>query len=150
MSAQVVKFKPLKGRQDGTSASGPDKASASVRPEPADCEPASHQFWVGASGQRYIHSVHSLLQCPEVPMVTYLMVRRDESGGQIVLAAGRTSDQATSLNLAEIRRMGATLGANEVHVHMLATDARRAKIVEHDLREAHIQGAPQEHPATRH
>lgn len=95
------------------------------------------QFWSGASGERYIHTLYSLIECPEVPRATYLLIRRDGAGRRRVLSIGRTTHAAPSLNLAEIRQRGAQLGANEVHVHFLSDSERQRSIVEFDLRARH-------------
>jgi hypothetical protein len=94
------------------------------------------QFWCGASGQQYVHSVFGLITCPELPRANYVLVRREASGRHTILHVGRTEHDAASLNLAEIRHRGAKLGANEVHVHFLAADQRARRNVERDLRAA--------------
>ena len=91
-------------------------------------------FWLGASGQRYVHTVYSLIDCPAVPAANYLLVRRDASGICHALAVGRVSEEAPSLNLARIRQLGASMGATEVHVHLLAGNARQGKLIEFDLK----------------
>ena len=53
-----------------------------------------------------------------------------------ILAIGRLTNEIPSLNLAEIRQRAATLGADEVHVHLLATSMQEAQAVEVDLRTA--------------
>lgn len=104
-------------------------------------EPSAQQFqfWAGASGERYVHSVFSLIGCPELPKAVYVLMRRDNNGRGTVLRIGRTEHEAPSLNLAEIRHRGAKLGANEVHVHFLADSRRQRREVESDLRAAHFQ-----------
>lgn len=89
-------------------------------------------FWRGATGMKYVHTVYGLLDCPELPPCNVMLIRR--SGGHAdVLSIGRVENDAPSVNLAEIRRSAALLGANEVHVHLLGkTQAERAAI-EHDL-----------------
>ena len=52
------------------------------------------------------------------------------------MAIGRLTSQAPSLNLAEIRMRAATLGADEVHIHLLATSMQESQAVEADLRTA--------------
>lgn len=87
-------------------------------------------IWRGASGRRYIHGVFSLLDCPEVEQAAYVLVRRSADGRREALRIDRTADVAPSLNLAEIRRHAALLGANEVHVHGLAqSEAARATLM---------------------
>jgi hypothetical protein len=97
-------------------------------------ETARFHFWTGASGKRYVHTVYDLLECPQMPAVNYVLVRRTANGRAEALSIGRVSHGAPSLNLAELRQRGAELGADEVHVHMLADNAKLGKLVEFDLR----------------
>lgn len=92
------------------------------------------QFWTGASGKRYVHTVYNLIECPALPAANVALVRRDAKGRRTVLAITHVANDAPSLNLAEIRRRGAELGANEVHVHLLAETLRDIKHAEFDLR----------------
>jgi hypothetical protein len=90
-----------------------------------------HQFhfWPGASGRVYVHSVFNLVECPRLPPCVYLLARRSEDG-RTILRIDQASAEAPSLNLAEVRHRGARLGANEVHVHLIATgQADRLQIV---------------------
>ena len=98
-------------------------------------------FWSGASTKRYVHTVYSLLDCPELPDAVYVLARRDTSGRRSPLTIGRLTHAAPSLNLAEIRQRGATLGANEVHVHLLASTDAEMKLVEFDLRAGQLDAA---------
>lgn len=91
-------------------------------------------FWSGASGKRYVHSIYTLADCPELPPANYVLTRRGDTGRREVLAIGRLVNDSGSLNLAEIRQRGAQLGASEVHVHLLAADAKEMQLVEFDLR----------------
>ncbi|MCZ7596206.1 MAG: hypothetical protein M5U16_15945 [Hyphomicrobium sp.] len=50
------------------------------------------------------------------------------------LSVGRVNNDAPSLNLAEIRQRGAELAADEIHVHLLADNAKLGKLIEFDLR----------------
>lgn len=138
MCAQVLKFRSLTADSDVTERITGDNVEEARSRLDAAAGNSALQFWTGASGTRYIHTIHSLLACPELPAVNYLLVHRETSGVQKVLAAGHTAHDAPSLNLAEIRRHGATLGANEVHVHMLADSASSAKVIEHDLKQAQL------------
>ena len=93
----------------------------------------SFHFWHGASGRRFIHTAHELIECPQLPACNYVLVRRLDDGSRIVMRVGKVEHEAPSLNLAHIRQRAARLGANEVHVHLLAeTPAARARI-ESDL-----------------
>jgi hypothetical protein len=91
-------------------------------------------FWAGASGKRYVHSVYQLLECPPLPAANYVLVRRRANGRAEALSIGRVGNGAPSLNLAEIRQRGAELGADEVHVHLLAENSKLGKLIEFDLR----------------
>ena len=93
-------------------------------------------FWRGASGAAYVHTVYSLIGCPELPPANFALVRRTADGDCRILKIGRVSDPAPSVNLAELRHLGANLGANEVHVHLLARDALQARRIELDIRSA--------------
>ena len=102
-------------------------------------------FWTGASGRRYVHTVYSLLECPALASGNYVLVNRDDNGERTVLAIGSAIQAAASLNLAEIRRRGAELGANEVHVHLLAGNSKASKLVEYDLRSGQMQATGTHH-----
>lgn len=107
------------------------------RPAVADeqfASPIDFCFWQGASGERYVHHVYSLIGCPQLPAANYALFARDADGTRTVLFIGRTAHAAQSLNLAEIRHRGAKLGANEVHVHMLARSEAERGVIEMDLR----------------
>ncbi|MGI8725766.1 MAG: hypothetical protein ACR2J1_10565 [Methyloceanibacter sp.] len=96
-------------------------------------------YWRGASGHRYLHSVYSLIGCPALPQANYILVRRHEDGTRTPIAFGETKDDAISLNLAHLRHKGAKLGANEVHIHLLAETAVDRARVENDLTAAHCE-----------
>lgn len=95
-------------------------------------------YWRGASGRRYLHSVYSLVGCPALPQANFILVRRHEDGTREALAFGNTKDDAMSLNLAHLRHEGAKIGANEVHIHLLADTARARRFVEADLTAAQL------------
>lgn len=97
-------------------------------------EAARFHFWAGASGRRYVHSIYDLLECPPLRAANYVLVRRNAKGRPEALSIGHVSNSAPTLNLAEIRHRGAELGATEVHVHLLADNAKLGKLIEFDLR----------------
>jgi hypothetical protein len=76
------------------------------------------------------------LPCPS--QANYILVRRQDDV-RTPLAFGQTKDDAISLNLAHLRHQGAKLGANEVHIHLLAETPDERAQVEGDLTEAHFQ-----------
>ncbi|XSG81960.1 MAG: hypothetical protein ACPW61_12940 [Methyloligella sp. ZOD6] len=124
---------------------GPETVGPADEPALVCAEEAFRQafhYWRGASGRRYLHSVYSLIGCPALPQANYILVRRDEDGSRTPLAIGETTGDASSLNLAALRHQGAKLGANEVHIHLLAeTDAERADVCD-DLLTAQNQAGP--------
>lgn len=126
MSARIVELSRVAAARAGQDVSLPEPSAQQF------------QFWAGASGERYVHSVFSLIGCPELPKAVYVLMRCDAQGRRSVLRIGRTEHDAPSLNLAEIRHRGAKLGANEVHVHFLARSTRQRRDVEADLRAAHF------------
>ncbi len=95
-------------------------------------------FWTGASGRRYVHTIYSLFDCPEIPAGNYILVRREGRSRRRVLAVGRVDSEAPSLNLAQLRHEAANLGANEVHVHLLAGSPKQSLMVELDLRSGQV------------
>jgi hypothetical protein len=112
------------------------RAPLPVAPGLAQDLPARLHFWRGASGRRYVHTVYGLIECPPLPKATYLLVHRDGAGRRRVLYIGAGESNAPTLNLAHLRRRGATLGANEVHVHFSAETGRQRRLVVCDLRAA--------------
>jgi hypothetical protein len=104
-------------------------------------------YWRGASGRRYLHSVYTLIGCPALPRANYILVRRYDDGHRIALAFGQTKDDAVTLNLAHLRHEGAKIGANEVHIHLLAETAEDRAFVEADLVAAHIRRVAAAHAA---
>jgi hypothetical protein len=131
MSAEIIALAEFRSRRVGPAA-GPVAAVAEML---ADTAPRFH-FWTGASGRRYVHTVYSVFDCPPLDIASYVLVRRSNKTERKILAIGRLSNEHASLNLAEIRQRAATLGADEVHVHLLAMSASECQAVEVDLRTA--------------
>ncbi len=127
MGAHVIQLADYRARKVAA-ASAPAELDGA-----ADIAERFH-FWSGGTGRRYVHTIYSLVECPALPAGNYVLVRRDHNGSRHVLAIGRVGHESASLNLAEIRRRGAELEANEVHVHLLAHTAKQSLFVEADLR----------------
>lgn len=108
------------------------------------------QFWTGASGRRYVHTIYTLLDCPALSSANFILVARDADGQRSVLEIGRLGTNAPTLNLAEIRQRGAVLGANEVHVHLLADSARESQRIEFDLKTGHFDDLSGAEAITHH
>ncbi len=92
-----------------------------------------YHYWLGASGRRYLHTIFSLVDCPALAQTNILLVRRDADGTRRPLYVGQVGEDACSLNLARLRRLGARLGANEVHLHLLADGPAERDRVAADL-----------------
>jgi hypothetical protein len=90
--------------------------------------------WRGASGRIYLHRAYNLLWCPPLPRANVLLVHGACLGPRTVLRAILVEDEAPTLNLAYVRQLGATIGANEVHVYDLAETAEQRAAIESDLR----------------
>ena len=139
MGARIIELAEFRARL----AAGGEKRQArdaQTRDAASDKSEASRfHFWTGASGRRYVHTVYELLECPPLPAANYVLVRRGAGARRKVLSIGRVTNSAPSLNLAEIRQRGAELGADEVHVHMLADNAKLGRLVEFDLRTGQVE-----------
>jgi hypothetical protein len=129
MSADIIWLADVRMRRNGGSVDQPIESAMPVAPETS---PRFH-FWTGASGKRYVHTVYSLFDCPALEDANYILVRRADKATRTVLAIGRLGNHCESLNLAEIRQHAAALGADEVHVHLLASSPQEAQAVETDL-----------------
>lgn len=138
MSAQIIDLAEARARKttdDGARRLG-SHAHRAITSKPSGKE--RFQFWTGASGARYVHTVYDLLTCPTLPASNYMLIKRDNDGDPEILSIGQLTNSATSLNLAEVRRKGAQLGATEVHIHLLAEDASAAQDVQYDLQAGYL------------
>jgi hypothetical protein len=144
MGARIIQLAEFRARRA-------QQASNSLSVSEASNFAERFHFWSGASGRRYVHTIYSLVECPDVAAGNYMLVRRGSDGRRHVLAVGRVSHAAGSLNLAEIRHHGAQLGADEVHVHLLAESPAQCRLVELDLRSGQLPPASGGHATvTRH
>jgi hypothetical protein len=89
-------------------------------------------YWRGRSGRRYIHSVYALATCPPLPGAIYLAVRRSALG-PIAIGLGRFPAILDGASAERQRARLAALGANEVHVHLLAKGDQEAESIHADL-----------------
>lgn len=134
MTARVIQFAAALARRQAP-------AHEAAHLDGADDLACRFHFWTGATGRRYVHTVYSLVECPALASGNYILVHHDDAGERQVLAIGSASHDAASLNLADIRRRGAELGANEVHIHLLAGTSKASKLVEFDLRSGQMKAA---------
>ena len=131
MSAQIVDLAQFRSQRGC-----PPPARSEARAVPADAPTAPFQFWTGASGSRYVHSIYNLFDCPPVDAANYILVKRHRDGRRTVLSIGRAVNASATLNLADIRQRSAELGANEIHVHLLADSKSASQLIEADLRQS--------------
>jgi len=96
-------------------------------------------FWLGASGQNYIHSVYAPDACPPLPGAVYVGVKRSGSL-RIAVAVGRFGpfwDHSKPHAVSDV-----FAGCDEVHVHLLARSSAAAEAVRSDLLAAMLEVAP--------
>lgn len=113
-----------------SSASGPVTALNSN----SEIDTKRYQYWTGASDKRYICTVFKPGACPSVKTAVYIAVYRDDEGHVTPLTVGHfnspfISGGKRSQQFAE----ALDLGANEVHIHLLADDPFEASQVSEDL-----------------
>lgn len=95
--------------------------------------PRGLKLWRGASGRSYLHLVYGLVGCPAFDHGSYLLVSHSLDGRRRrVHGSGRSSAEAASQNLAQVRQHGATLGATEVHL-LVTADHAAAMAAEFDI-----------------
>ncbi|MGQ0455509.1 MAG: hypothetical protein ACT4OU_00460 [Hyphomicrobium sp.] len=133
MSAEVIELAAVRASRSAKFSTA--DAGRAVVPVSGEAGARFH-FWTGASGKRYVHTVYSLFDCPPLEGGNYVLVRRGDRAKRDLLAFGRLTNETATLNLAEIRQRAAMLGADEVHVHLLAMTAHEAQAVEVDLKSA--------------
>jgi hypothetical protein len=90
--------------------------------------------WLGASGRRYICSVHALGDAPafDCRRAVIVAVRRDGGGAAFLFAFSPCADEAAD-DLRFWTRRARACGANEWHVHLLAETAEERALVLDDL-----------------
>ncbi|CAN5246270.1 hypothetical protein BH10PSE7_BH10PSE7_43020 [soil metagenome] len=82
--------------------------------------------WHGLSGRRYIHSVYKAHECPPLPGAIYIAVKRI-GDTRLALGAGRFPNICSSV-------VAGYEGADELHVHLLASDEEDAAAILADLK----------------
>ncbi len=132
MSAQIIELADARATRAAAAAAAAALDDTISQPHAATNN-VVFQFWSGASGTRYVHSIYNLFECPPVPAGNYILVNRTADGARTVLAIGRTSNETAARNLAAIRQRSALIGANEVHIHLLAGSDTQSALIEADL-----------------
>jgi hypothetical protein len=92
-------------------------------------------YWHGASGRRYIHTVYRPETCPPLPGAVFLAVKR--LGNLRTVLGARRFAGLWDVNIpAGNAAHWASLGANEIHVHLLSRDETEARRIAADLQAA--------------
>ena len=92
-------------------------------------------YWLGSSGQSYIHSIYSVESCPPLPGAVFIAVRRRGTRREPLLV-GRFSESWDGQSSAR-RCLSADHGnVDEIHVHLIARSEAAAELVLHDLQAA--------------
>lgn len=138
MSAEIIDLAAVIATRSGRSVLA---TTAAAREASLD-QGARFHFWTGASGKRYVHTVYSLFDCPALSSANYVLVRRASRSAREVLAIGRLTSDDAAANLSDIRQHASLVGADEVHVHLLAGSEDEAYAVEVDLRTAQTMTRP--------
>ena len=140
MCAQIVDLALVRAERAGRNAnSAPMMLQVPLAvPAPSSSAAAAtsspFQFWSGATGTRYVHTIYNLFECPPIAPANYILVKRHLDGRRTVLSIGRLVNTCATVNLADIRQRCAQLGANEIHVHLLADGLDASSEIEADLR----------------
>lgn len=137
MTAHIIEFSEIRARVLG-------RRGQIARGQAAEAAAPRFHFWSGASSKRYVHTIHNLADCPPLPPGNFILVRREENGRRTALSIGRVTHPMPMVNLAEIRYRGESLGAHEVHVHLLAASVNESKRVEFDLRTGQMNSGASE------
>lgn len=112
-------------------------ATTGSRSRAARDHTARFHFWTGTSGRRYVHTIYSVFDCPPLEAANYILAKRNGTAQRDVLEVGRFANSQPMRNLTALRQQAMELGADEVHVHLLAMSADDAEAIEADL-----NGAP--------
>lgn len=119
---------PLKAKQ-GSSSNHP--VSLDLKSETGA---KRYHYWMGASGRRYICTIFSPRNCPTVSSAVYIAVHRNEDGTITPLSAGfYHSPFVGGVKNAHHFAEAVKLGANEIHMHLLADDPFEAEEISNDI-----------------
>lgn len=93
--------------------------------------------WQGISGYWYIHTIYPIYDIPPFSNVNYIFVKRLFDGRRIPLYIGQTKDYYNRAHTHEKLTPSIRMGANEVHIHLLAKGTHDRFRIETDLRRGH-------------
>jgi len=105
-------------------------------------------YWLGASGERYLHTVFPLKAGFNAPGANLIIVRVEPNAERTALFVGRIGQ----LSDRQISQLQFSHGANELHIHLMATGDAAADKVAADLSRRHLhreEGKNEPHPAPK-
>jgi len=92
-------------------------------------------YWLGASGERYLHTVFPIDAGFHSPGANLIIVRREPDNTRVVLfvgCIGQLSDH-------EVDCLRTSQGANEQHIHLMAMGEDAIRRVADDLSRRHLR-----------
>jgi len=95
-------------------------------------------YWLGASGERYLHTVFPIDADFYSPGANLIIVRHEPKGERSVLFVGRVGQ----LSASEIDRLRLSQGANEQHIHLMAVGDAAIDKVAADVSQRHLTQDP--------
>ncbi len=91
-------------------------------------------YWLGASGERYLHTVFAMDADFHCSGANLMIVRHEPNGERFVLFVGRVGQ----LSPREIDHLRTYQGANEQHFHLMAMDDTAVEKIAADLSDRHL------------
>ncbi|MDJ1157430.1 hypothetical protein QNA08_04150 [Chelatococcus sp. SYSU_G07232] len=139
----VVVLNTAVGQQRARAGRPDTKAAQGVRDEPLaipqpQCSSVVLHAWRGRSGRRYVVSVYPLAEATEAAHADAVLiaVRRDADGRRHILGLRESGALCSGGYDTSWFGLMRGLGAEELHVHLLATAAEERAAVLADLRPA--------------
>ncbi len=106
-----------------------------LEPPSGQYSPPQFWYWQGVSGKRYIHSVYDPQNCPPLPGAIFVAVKRNGIH-RTAIAVDRFRTVLDRAKEREWMTQIADLGADEIHVHLMAKSHDHAETILNDLRSA--------------
>lgn len=114
---------------------------------PALAARSPFHYWQGQSGRWHVTTVFPLLNDYISSPSVYLFVRRDPNGSAHALYIGQTENTTRRMreHMYEKTLQAILLGANELHLHLLAESEAVRISIETDLRNGHASPLNKQH-----
>jgi hypothetical protein len=98
-------------------------------------------YWFGLTGHNYLHTVFAPDACPALENASYIAVYRDPYGTRHVLGIGLLETSRQNRTTGRRTSNHKFVGANEIHLHLLAETPCVAAQIVTDLKQRHLQPA---------